>query len=87
MKRVPVRSFQLKPYEYLKDLPIMLTRYDKDIAILNRASDSKVPDHSSNINKEVKVTESISLTEELFSDTKIPGYSTYIPYLGKWKKD
>ena len=37
MIRVPVRSFQLKPYEYLKALPIMLTRYDKDVAVISTA--------------------------------------------------
>lgn len=39
MKRIPVRDFQLKPYECLKELPIMLTRYNKDVAVIQKASD------------------------------------------------
>lgn len=32
MKRVSVRNFQLKPTKYLGDLPIILTKYNKDVA-------------------------------------------------------
>lgn len=38
MKKVSVRAFQLKPYDYLKELPIMLTRYGEDIAVIHKAS-------------------------------------------------
>jgi hypothetical protein len=38
MKKVSVRAFQLKPYEFLKDLPIMLTRYGEDLAVLHNAN-------------------------------------------------
>jgi hypothetical protein len=38
MNRVSVRDFQLKPRDYLKSLPITLTRYGKDIAVIQKAS-------------------------------------------------
>lgn len=35
MKRVNTREFQLNVNKYLKELPIMLTKHKKDIAIVN----------------------------------------------------
>lgn len=32
MQRVSVRDFQLKPTKFLKELPIVLTQYNKDVA-------------------------------------------------------
>jgi hypothetical protein len=37
MKEVSLRDFQLKPTKYLKDLPIVLTRYGRAIAIIQVA--------------------------------------------------
>lgn len=34
MKKVSLRDFQLKPTKYLRDLPIILTRYGKEIAFV-----------------------------------------------------
>jgi len=34
MRKVSLRSFQLKPTKYLKDLPIALTRYGKVICFI-----------------------------------------------------
>jgi hypothetical protein len=39
MLKVSVRDFQLNAKEYLNKLPITLTRYNKDIAVLKSASD------------------------------------------------
>lgn len=53
MKRITLRNFQLKPTKYLEDLPIMLTRYGKDIAIVKKPQ----PDNSDNfIDRVDKVT-------------------------------
>lgn len=43
MKKVSVRAFQLKPYDYLKELPIMLTRYGEDVAVIETASQMGKP--------------------------------------------
>jgi len=37
-KHVSVRNFQLKASYYLEDLPIILTRYNKPVAIVNAYS-------------------------------------------------
>jgi len=39
MLKVSVRDFQLNAKDYLDKLPIVLTRYNKDIAVLRSASD------------------------------------------------
>jgi len=59
MKKVSVRAFQLKPYEYLKELPVMLTRYGEDIAVIDTAKNIQDVDssHIKHIENYLKVTE------------------------------
>lgn len=40
MKSVSLRDFQLKPTEYLSQLPIKLTRYNKTIAYILKSLDN-----------------------------------------------
>jgi len=47
MLKVSLRDFQLKPSKYLDKLPILLTRYDKTMGVLKRASDKEVEDTDS----------------------------------------
>ncbi len=34
-RKIPLRQFQLKASKHLKNLPLILTRYNKPIAIVN----------------------------------------------------
>jgi hypothetical protein len=82
MKKVSVRDFQLKPYECLKELPIMLTRYGEDIAIIKRASQEVKPE----IKEHLDLSEPKKDIKPMLSETKKEGYH-FNSMLGKYIKD
>lgn len=44
MKKVSLRNFQLKPSNYLNDLPVTLTRYGKKVAVVVKHTNLSVRD-------------------------------------------